>query len=103
LNAGDYRRAASFFAEGAIIEQGGEIRLRDRAAAIAFNRSLPCRATVTEVEDEKETVLATFRLRQGDGPEQVCGGIARVRFKFKDGKFSEWRQLAETMSEGQPA
>ncbi len=93
LNEGDYERAASFFAAGAIVEQTAEVRLPDRAAAIAFNRSLPCRADVTDLADEGDTILATFRLRQGPGGG--CEGGARVRFRFRDGKFAEWRQLAE--------
>ena len=43
------------------------MRLRDRAAAIAFNRSLPCRADLTDVDDEGATTLAAFRLREGRG------------------------------------
>ena len=93
LNEERYDRAASFFAEGAIIEQSREIRLEDRGDAIAFNRSLPCKATVTDVDDEGDTVLAAFRLR--GSPIGGCdGGSARVRFRFRDGKFIEWRQLA---------
>ncbi|HZI90298.1 MAG TPA: nuclear transport factor 2 family protein [Thermoleophilaceae bacterium] len=93
LNDGDFDRAAAYFAPNAIVEQTQEIRLADRRAAIAFNRSLPCKADVTDVEDEGETVLAAFRLRDGTGGP--CDGSARVRFTFRDGKFSEWRQLAE--------
>lgn len=98
LNAGNYARAASFFAEGAIVEQTAAVRLPDRAAAIAFNRSLPCRADVTEIDDEGDTILATFRLREGPGGG--CDGGARVRFRFRDGKFAEWRQLAEPAEPG---
>ena len=93
LNEEDYGRAASFFAAPSVVQQPGsrEVRLPDRAAAVAFNRSLPCDADVTDVEDEGATVLAAFRLRgRGCG-----GGSARVRFRFRDGKFAEWRQLAE--------
>ncbi len=94
LNSEDYEKAASYFAENAIVEQAGELRLRGRDAAIAFNRSLPCKADVTDVEDEGDTVLAAFRLR--GGPAGGCdGGTARVRFRFEKGKFTEWRQLAE--------
>lgn len=92
LNDGDFDRAASYFAPNAIVEQNQEIRLADRDAAVAFNRSLPCKADVTDVEDEGDTVLAAFRLRGGTGG--ACDGSARVRFTFRDGKFSEWRQLA---------
>ena len=92
LNNGDYEKAASYFADDAIVEQTEEVRLPDRDAAVAFNRSLPCKADVTDLEDEGETVLAAFRLR--GGPAGGCdGGTARVRFRFEDGKFSEWRQL----------
>ena len=93
LNDGDFDRAASYFAPNAIVEQTEEVRLADREAAVAFNRSLPCKADVTDVEDEGDSVLAAFRLR--GGPGGGCdGGTARVRFRFEDGKFSEWRQLA---------
>ncbi len=92
LNSEDYEKAASYFAEDAIVEQAGEVRLPDEEAAVAFNRSLPCKADVTDVEDEGDSVLAAFRLR--GGPVGGCdGGTARVRFRFEEGKFSEWRQL----------
>ncbi len=94
LNKEDYEKAASYFAQNAIVEQAGEMRLRDRDAAVAFNQSLPCKADVTDVEDEGKTLVAAFRLR--GGPAGGCdGGTARVRFRFEDGKFSEWRQLSE--------
>ncbi len=94
LNDERYERAASFFADGAIVVQTREIRLEDRGDAIAFNRSLPCKARVTDFEDEGDTLLAAFRLRGGSAGG-CDGGSARVRFRFRDGKFSEWRQLAE--------
>ena len=94
LNEEDYEKAASYFAEDAIVEQAEEVRLPDRDAAVAFNRSLPCKADVTDVENEGDTVLAAFRLRGGSAGG-CDGGTARVRFRFEDGKFSEWRQLAE--------
>lgn len=99
LNRGDYDEAAAFFAPGALVEQGRSYRLRDREAAVAFNRSLPCRAELTDVEREGETLVAAFKLRAGSGPSQTCGGDARVSFRFREGKFSEWRQLAEPSEE----
>lgn len=92
LNAGRYGRAADFFARGAIVEQVAEVRLPNRTAAIAFNRGLPCRAQVTEVERDGKEIVAGFDLSKGRGPSSVCQGDARVRFRFKGGKFSEWRQ-----------
>ncbi|MGI9081100.1 MAG: nuclear transport factor 2 family protein [Thermoleophilaceae bacterium] len=104
LNAGEFEKAASYFAAGAIVEQIDEIRLRDRRAAIAFNMSLPCRAEVTDVDDEGRTTLVAFRLRPGRGGACRGGGIARVRFRVREGKFREWRQLtAPTGPPGQSA
>ena len=93
LNAGDFDRAASYFARGAIVEQAVETRLRDRRDAIRFNMSLPCRSRVTDVDDEGRTTVAAFRLRPGRGGGCRGGGTARVRFRVEHGKFKEWRQL----------
>ncbi len=93
LNAGEYDRAASYFARNAIVQQSRTIRLPNHAAAVLFNRTLPCRADVTTIEDEGATSLASFKLRRGPGG--ACKGSARVRFRIKRGKFTEWRQLAE--------
>ena len=93
INAGDYPKAASYFARNAVVEQVREHRLKGRAAAIEFNSGLPCRADVTGVRDEGRTSLASFRLKRGPGGP--CKGSARVRFTIRRGKFSEWRQLLE--------
>ena len=93
INAERYGRAASFFAPGAIVQQGREFRLADRTAAVVFNSTLPCKADVTDVDGRGDTLLAAFRLR--DGPGGSCDGSARVRFRFRNGKFTEWRQLPE--------
>lgn len=92
-NRGQFGRAASYFAPGAIVEQLEETRLPDREAAIAFNRSLPCRAEVTDVTMEGDSFVAAFRLSAGRGGMQSCGGSARVRFRFEGERFTEWRQL----------
>ncbi len=97
LNAGNYDQAADYFAPGALIEQGRLARLRTHREAVAFNSSLPCKAEVTDIEDEGETVLAAFKLRRGPGDPASCGGNGvRVRFKFRGTKFTEWRQLPES-------
>ncbi|MEA2440169.1 MAG: hypothetical protein QOH76_1593, partial [Thermoleophilaceae bacterium] len=57
LYEGHYGRAASFFAPRAIVQQGYTKVLRTRAEAIAFNRSLTCRASVQAIEHEKNRVL----------------------------------------------
>lgn len=99
INRGDYDEAAGFFAPGAVVEQVREFRLRDREAAEKFNRSLPCRADVTDVKREGGSLVAAFRLRPGTGPAQACDGDARVRFRFRGASFTEWRQLAEPSEE----
>jgi hypothetical protein len=94
LNAHRYAKAASYFAPHAIVDQGRPVRLPDRAAAIAFNRSLPCRGKLTSVEDEGATSLGTFALVAGSGGSGAnCEGSARVRFKIERGRFKRWRQL----------
>jgi hypothetical protein len=96
VNRGDYAEAARFFARGALVEQVRVFRLRDEKAAEQFSRSLPCRADVTDVQRRRGgAVVAAFRLRAGAGPPAACRGDARVRFRFRAGRFSEWRQLTE--------
>jgi hypothetical protein len=88
---GDYGQAATFFAPGAIIDQGRPFRLPDAAAARIFNAGLPCHAQLIALEDEGAKVLATFRLTPGPGGP--CRGRVQVRYTIVDGKFKEWRQL----------
>jgi hypothetical protein len=97
-NAGDHESAADYFLPGALVEQGRLARLRTHAEAVAFNRALPCRATVTDVEKAAgDTVVAAFKLRPGEGSPESCGGDGvRVRFRFRGRKFLEWRQLPES-------
>lgn len=104
LNAGDFDRAADYFAAGAVVEQFAPLRLRSRADVLQFNRGLPCRAEVTDVEEEGRTTLAAFRLREGRLGRCSEGGEARVRFLIEKGKIREWRQLPEPpVPEGQAA
>lgn len=100
INDADYERAARLFAPGAIVEQAVVIELRTQEQAIAFNRSLPCRAELTDLEPvpgEPDAVLSAFRL--SEGPDQRCGqgvgGGARVLFVIDDGEILEWRQLPD--------
>lgn len=94
LNEGRFDQAAGFFAPRAVIEQAGlETRLDGRDDAVRFNRSLPCRADVTDVDREGSDTLAAFSLRTGRTGACSEGGATRVRFTIRNGKFSEWRQL----------
>ena len=94
LQRDDYDGAAAFFARGALIDQGEPYRLRGPSAARIFNASLPCRADLAGVEDERgPRSLASFRLREGPGGP--CSGMVKVRFTIRRGRFTEWRQLPE--------
>ena len=92
LERSDYGQAATYFARGALIDQGRPFRLRNRAAARIFNATLPCRARLVKLDDEGRRVLASFRLSAGPGGP--CDGVVQVRFTFNaNGQFTEWRQL----------
>jgi hypothetical protein len=93
VNRGDYDRAADLFADGAVVEQVTEVRLETHDDAVAFNRGLPCRADVTDVEEQEDGALAAFELREGRTGECGEGGRARVLFVISDGEIEEWRQL----------
>lgn len=90
LNDRRYDDAADLFADGAIVEQAEEVRLRSHADAVRFNRSLPCRASLTRVSDRGATSVASFALR---GPGPGCDAPVEVRFLILDGKIEQWRQL----------
>ena len=87
----DFGRAASFFAPGALIDQGRPYRLPNTAAARIFNEGLPCHADLIALRHEGARVLATFSLRAGPGGP--CDGEVKVRYTIKQGKFTEWRQV----------
>lgn len=88
----DYELAASYFAPDAIVDQGRPVRLPGPAAARAFNASLPCAADLVRFRDEPgPRALGSFRLRTGPGGP--CAGVVQVRFTFRDGRFTVWRQL----------
>src|SRR5207245_5780565 len=59
VDAGDFGRAADYFAPGAVIQQVETVRLRSRADAVVFNRSLPCRADVTSIVRDGRDSLAS--------------------------------------------
>lgn len=96
MYSGDYDRAARYFATDAIVQQVETIVLRTHEDAVAFGRSLPCRAKVTSIRHEKNGVLlAYFDLFPGPGGTCPNGGSARVRFFIRHGKIETWHQLPE--------
>jgi hypothetical protein len=99
LYDGKYDRAASFFAPRAIVQQVGTRVLRNHAEAIAFVRSLTCRASVQSIRREKTGVLlVTFNLGPGPGGGCTGGGTVRVRFFIRHGLIETWHQLPEPPS-----
>jgi hypothetical protein len=93
---GDYDKAARYFATDAIVQQVETIFLRTHEDALAWTRSLPCRAKVTGVKREKNGVLlASFDLFPGVRGTCPEGGNARVRFFIRGGKIETFRQLPE--------
>jgi len=102
LEREDYVQAASYFARGAIVDQGRAFRLDGPVEARFFNATLPCRADLVRLRDEGAgEVLATFRLRTGPGGP--CDGFVQVRYTIEHGKFTEWHQLPEPTSDQAPA
>jgi hypothetical protein len=93
---GDYERAARFFATDAIVQQVTTIVLRTHEDAVAFGRSLPCRAKVTGIVPQpKGVLLASFKLFPGVSGTCAGGGNARVRFFIRHGRIETWRQLPD--------
>lgn len=100
---GDYDKAAGYFSEDAIVQQQVTITLRTHADAVAFGRSLPCRAKVTSVRRRPHGVLlASFELFPGRGGTCARGGSARVLFFIRKGHIETWHQLPDApQPEGQ--
>ena len=100
VNGGDNKAAARLFAPGARIVQGALVtRLETRAAAVAWNASLPCSGRIVELSTKGDTATATFVLghrktSRCDGP----GQRARAVFRIDDGKIVVWHQLAAVQS-----
>ena len=102
-NAGDYRKAASYFAKNAIVIQSFILQLINRHFAEEWNSGLPCRADITFIQGERATTLVGFDLREG--PTHKCkeGGSAQVRFTIRGGLIRQWRQLPESEQVPSPA
>ena len=96
LYDGHYDRAARFFAPRAIVQQGDTRVLRNHAEAVAFVRSLTCRASVLSIRHEKGgALLVTFNLGPGSRGGCTGGGTVRVRFFIRRGLIETWHQLPE--------
>jgi hypothetical protein len=93
---GQYRRAASFFARGAVVHQAGTLVLRSRADAVAFSRGLSCRPTVKGIRPlGAGMVTVAFNLGPGRAGGCQSGGSVSVRFELRGGRIISWRQLPD--------
>jgi hypothetical protein len=102
-NAGDYKKAASYFAKNAIVIQSFILQLINSHLAEEWNSGLPCRADITFIRGEQATTLVGFDLREG--PTHKCkeGGSAQVRFTIRGGLIRQWRQLPVAQQAPAPA
>src|SRR3954453_11527268 len=102
VDKGDYDRAASYFAAGAIVTQDYVLPLPTHSIAKEWNSGFPCRADITFIRPERSTTVAGFHLREG--PRGGCkgGGSAQVRFTIRGGLIQRWQQLLEPPGKQQP-
>jgi limonene-1,2-epoxide hydrolase len=94
LDQNDNEAAARLFADDARIVQGGELVLRDHAAAVQWNAMLPCGGVIESVIPQSKTdVLVVFRL--GERPQHRCDGPGTrtaALFRVQGGKIVLWHQ-----------
>jgi hypothetical protein len=102
-NAGNYQKAASYFAKNAVVIQSYILQLINRHFAEEWNSGLPCRADITFIKGEQATTLAGFDLREGPHGKCKEGGSAQVRFTIRGGLIRQWRQLPESEQAPAPA
>ena len=98
LSEGDTRGAAELFAIPSLAVNGDlPLHLNSRDDALAFNRSLPCGATLVKARPAGDLIAATFRLT--DRPGGACGSgvgnLARTAFEIEDGHITQWRRLPD--------
>ena len=94
--AGDHKRAAGYFAPGAVVEHSSELLLTSPRAALAYNRDLPVPGPARGGPPSRRiSTLAAFRLA---GPSRSAVPERRAHARAvgdPGGKFEEWRQLDE--------
>jgi len=103
LNADDNERAASLFAPGAAIVQGGRlVYLHTHRDALVWNARLPCAGRIVSLRTSGSAVTATFRLhdrkrgRCGDPP----GAEAIALLVVEHGKIVLWDQIGSQLAIG---
>lgn len=103
LTRGDIPAAADTFADGAMVQNlQPPVRLRDRAARIAFNEQFPCGAEIVDASSVKGYLVVTYRLTdRADSPCDGPGGRAAGTIKVEDGKMTEWYRLPNPADSGE--
>jgi len=103
LNADDNERAASLFARGAAVVQGGRLLyLKTHRDALVWNARLPCSGRIVSLRSNGSAVTATFRLhdrksgRCGDPP----GAEAIAVLVVEHGKIMLWDQIGSQLAIG---
>jgi hypothetical protein len=100
LRAGDVAAASKLFAVPSVVQNGTPaLRLTNRQEVEAFNRSLPCGATLTEAVSADRFTIATFKLTERPGPGECGRGVgetARTAFVVRKGLITQWRRVVDT-------
>jgi hypothetical protein len=96
LRAGHIRRAASYFAIPAVVQNASPpLRLRSRKDVLEFNRELPCGVHVVKTLAGSRYTVATFVLTERPG-SRGCGATGKLvatAFLLSHGKIKEWRRV----------
>lgn len=106
LRAGDVAAASKRFALPSVIQNGTPpLTLTSRAQVEAFNRSLPCGATLTEAVAVDRFTIATFKLTERPGPGECGNGVgetAKTAFVVRRGLITQWRRVVSSGEEATP-
>jgi len=105
LNEGDNNTAASLFARGAEVIQGGSVvTLHTQHDAVAWNAALPCSGQIVSIHSRGQLTTATFLL--GDRPHSRCDGPgtrATAVFRVVRGKIVLWHQTGGSAAAPPPS
>jgi hypothetical protein len=99
IREADFPRAASLFAVGARVQNGGAPRTLDSPTLVlAWNATLPCGAVLTNLEGAQGGfAIADFRLtdRKGSSCGSGTGAPAKTAILVRDGRIVAWYRLPD--------
>jgi hypothetical protein len=104
LRHGQIRRAARYFALPSTVANGtAPLRLKTRAHARFFNRTLPCGAKLIDIEPGPDGFfVATFRLTERPGRGKCgtgTGATARTAFRVRHHHITDWVRVPDAEPE----